>query len=170
MAFDFYSKKAGMALTKRGVTLRIPHDLDGVHRLRLHPMHTPCARMSGLFRARAVPHAAVRAVITDMRPSASSIPVKKETRPTVVVHRFRGARWWHSNFEHAYKFILENHFVTIRGSLHSIEAMGEPRFVLSVGVKISAEYRERTRREQGDQHELSGKEKSFRLVHDAEVY
>jgi len=45
-------------------------------------------------------------------------------------------------------------FVTIRGSLHGIEAIGETRFVLSVGVKISAEHRERTRNEQGDQHEL----------------
>lgn len=170
MAFDFYSKKAGMALTKSGGTVRIPHDLDGVHRLRLHPMHTPSARMSWLFRARTVPHAAIGAVITDMRPSASSIPVKKETRPTVVVHRFRGARWWHSNFEHAYKFIFENHLVTIRGSLHGIEAVGKARFVLSIGVKIPAEHRERTRDEQGNPHELSGAKKTFRLVHDAEVY
>jgi len=170
MAFDFYSKKAGRALAKSGGTFRIPDDLDGMHRLRLHPIHTPSAGMSWLFRARAVPHAAVGAVITDMRPSASGIPVKKETRPSVVVHRFRRARWWHSNFEHAYKFILENHFVTIRGGLHGIEAIGETRFVLSVGVKIPAEHRDRTRNEQGDQHELSGAEKSFRSVHDAEVY
>ena len=125
MAFDFYSKKAGMALAKSGGSLRISHDLDGVHRFRLHPMHTPSAGMSWLLRARAVLYAAVGAVITDMRPSASGIPVKKETRPTVVVHRFRGARWWHSHFEHAYKFIFENHFVTIRGSLHGIEAIGK---------------------------------------------
>lgn len=125
MAFDFYSKKAGMVLAKGGGNLRISHDLDGVHRFRLHPMHTPSAGMSWLLRARAVPHAAVGAVITDMRPSASVIPIKKETRPTVVVHRFRGARWWHSHFEHPYKFIFENHFVTIRGSLHGIEAIGK---------------------------------------------
>jgi hypothetical protein len=61
-----------------------------------------------------------------MRRSASGIPVKKETRPSVVVHRFRRAQWWHSNFEHAYKFIFENHFVAIRGSLHRIEAIGKP--------------------------------------------
>ena len=125
MAFDFYSKKAGRSLAKSGGCFRIPHDLDGVHRLRLHPFHTPSAGMSFLFRARAVPHAAVGAVITNMRSPASGIPVKKETRPSVVVHRFRRARWWHSNFEHAYKFIFENHFVTIRSSLHSIEAIGE---------------------------------------------
>ena len=159
-----------MAITMRGGTLGISHDLDGVHRLGRHPMHIPSARMDGSFGARAVPHAAVGTMITDMRISASGIPVEKETRPPVVVHRFRRARWWNSNFEHAYKFIFENHFVTIRGSLHGIEAIGEPRFVLSVGVKIPAEYRERTRDEQGDQHELSGAEKSFRLVHDAEVY
>lgn len=170
MAFDFYSKKAGMALAKSGGTSRIPHDLDGVHRFRLHPMHTPSAGMSWLFRARAVPNVSVGAVITDMRTSASGIPVKKETRPSVVVHRFRRARRWHSNFEHAYKFIFENHFVTIRGSLHGIETIGETRFVLSVCLKIPAEHCERTRDEQGDQHELSGAEKSLRLVHDAEVY
>ena len=159
-----------MALAKGGGTLRIPHDLDGVHRLGLHPMHTPSAGMTWLIRARAVPHAAVGVVITDMRPSASGIPVKKETRPSVVMHRFHRARWWHSNFEHAYKFILENHFVTIRGSLHGIETIGETRFVLSVCVKIPAEHCERTRDEQDDQHRLSGAEKSFRLAHDAEVY
>jgi len=161
MAFDFYPKKAGMALAEGGGTLRIPHDLDGMHRLRLHPMHTPSARMSWLLRARAVPHAAVRAVITDMRSSASGIPVKKETRPSVVVHRFCRARWWHSDFEHVHKFIFENHFVTIRSSLHSVEAIGETRFVLSVSVKIQTKHRERTRDEQGDQHELSGAEESL---------
>ena len=125
MAFDFYSKKAGMTLAKGGGSLRISHDLYGVHRFRLHPMNTPSAGMSWLLRARAVPHAAVGAVITDMRPSASGIPVEEETRPTMVVHRFRAARWWHGNFEHAYKFIFENHLVTIRGSLHGVEAIGE---------------------------------------------
>lgn len=63
-----------------------------------------------------------------MLPSASGIPVKKETRPSVVVHRGRRARRWHSSFEHAYKSIFENHFVTMRGSLHGIEAIGETRF------------------------------------------
>ena len=150
-----------MALAKSGSAFRIPHDLDGVHRLRLHPMHTPSAGMSWLFRARALPNASVGAVITDMRPSASGIPVKKETRPSVVVHRFRRARRWHSNFEHAYKFIFENHFVTIRGSLHRIEAIGETRFVLSVGVKIPGGHHQRNRGKRSDQCELSAVEKSF---------
>ena len=114
-----------MVVAKSGGRFGIAHGLDGMHRLRLHPMNTPSAGMSWLFRARAVPHAAVGAVIADMRPSASGIPVKKKTRPTVVVHRFRGARWRHSNFQHTYKFVFENHFVTIRGSLHGIEAIGE---------------------------------------------
>jgi len=114
-----------MALAGGSGTLRIPYDLDGVHRLRLHPMHTPSAGMSWLFRAGAVSYAAVGAVITDMRRSASGIPVKKETRPPVVVHRFRRARWWYGNFEHAYKFIFENHLVAIRGSLYCVEAIGE---------------------------------------------
>jgi len=166
MAFDFYSKKAGMALAKSGGIFRIPHDLDGVHRLRLHPMRTPSAGMSWLFRARAVPNASVGAV---MRRPASGIPVKKETRPSVVVHRFRRALRWHSNFEHAYKFIFENHFVTIRG-LHRIEAIGETRFVLSVGVKIPGGHHQRNRGNGSDQCELSGVEKSFGLVHDAEIY
>ena len=149
-----------MGLAKSGGTFRIPHDLDGVHRFRLHPMHTPSAGMSWLFRARAVPNASVGAVITDMRPSASGIPVKKETRPSVVVHRFRRARRWHSNFEHAYKFIFENHFVTIRGSLHGIEAIGETRFVLSVGVKIPGGHHQRNRGKGSDQCDLAGVEKS----------
>ena len=125
MTFDFYAKKAGMAFAKSGTRFRIAQGLDGMHRLGLHPMHTPSAGVSRLFRARAVPHATVGSVITDMRPSASGIPVKKETRPTVVVHRFRGARWGHSHFEHAYKFIFENHLVTIWSSLYGIEAIGE---------------------------------------------
>jgi len=114
-----------MAFAKSGTRFRIAQGLDGMHRLGLHPMHTPSAGMSRLCRARAVHRAAVGAVITDMGPSAAGIPVKKETRPTVVVHRFRGAGWRDSNFEHAYKFIFENHFVTTRGSSHGIEAIGE---------------------------------------------
>ena len=114
-----------MAFAKSGTRFRIAHGFDGMHWLGLHPMHTPSTGMSWLFRTRAVPHAAVGSVITDMRSSASGIPVKKKTRPTVVVHRFRSARWRHSNFQHAYKFIFENHFVTVRSSLHGIEAIGE---------------------------------------------
>jgi hypothetical protein len=67
-------------------------------------------------------------------------------------------RGWHCNFEDAYKF-FKNHFVTIRGSLHCIEAIGELRFVLSVGVKISGEHHKRTRGNDSDQCELSGVEK-----------
>jgi len=115
-----------MAFAKSGTRFRFAQGLDGMHRLGVHPMRTPSAGMSSLFRARTIPHAAVGSVITYMRSSASGIPVKKKTRPTVMVHRFRGARWRHSNFQHAYKFIFENYFVTIRGSLHGIEAVGEP--------------------------------------------
>jgi len=150
-----------MALAKRGGRFRIAHGLDGMHRLWLHPMHTPSAGMGWLFRARAIPHAAVGAVITDMRPSAAGIPVKKETRPTVVVHRFRGAGWWDSNFQHAYKFIFENHLVTIRCGLHGIEALGKAGFVLSGGVKIPAQRRQENHGEEGDQCEFSGVGKSF---------
>ncbi len=150
-----------MVFAETGTRFRIAQGLDGMHRLGLHPMHTPSAGVSRLFRARAVPHAAVGSVITDMRSSAPGIPIKKKTWPTVVMHRFHGARWGNSNFEHAYQFIFENHFVTIRSGLHGIEALGKARFVLSVGVKIPAQRHQGNRGKEGDQWELSGVGKSF---------
>jgi hypothetical protein len=72
----------------------------------LHPMETPNASMTWLIRARAGLHAAVGPMMIYMRRSASGIPVENETRPSMAVHRFRGARCWHGDFEYAYKFIF----------------------------------------------------------------
>ena len=55
-----------------------------------------------------------------------------------------------------HKFSFENHFVTIRGGLYGIEAVGETRFVLSVGAKIPGEHHQRNHGKEGDQCELSG--------------
>ncbi len=119
------------------------HHLNGVHRFRLHPVHTPRAGMSRRFLARAVPHRTIRAMITDMRRPATRIPVQKETRPTVVMHRFRRTRRRHGDFQYAHKFIFENNFVAVRRGLHGVIAVGESRSVLPVQVKIprNREYR-----------------------------
>jgi hypothetical protein len=76
-------------------------------------------------------------MITNVRRTASRIPIEKETWPTVVMHRFCVAWGWHRDFENTHKFILENNFVAVRRGLHSIEAIGKTGFVLPVDVKIS---------------------------------
>jgi hypothetical protein len=76
-------------------------------------------------------------MITNVRRTASSIPIEKETWPTVVMHRFCVTWGWHRDFENTHKFILENNFVAVRRGLHSIESIRKTGFVLPVDVKIS---------------------------------
>jgi hypothetical protein len=113
-----------MAFAKSGTRFRFAQGLDGMHRLGVHPMRTPSAGMSSLFR-QDYPARCRRVGDNVYAVFRLRYPSQEKTRPTVVVHRFRGTAWWDSNFEHAYKFIFENYFVTIRGSLHGIEAVGE---------------------------------------------
>src|ERR1700683_311925 len=135
MAFNFEAK-AGRFAGECDVTLRLVHDFDGVHRLRLHPTDAPSARMSRGFLSRAVRYATVSAMITNMRSPAAGVPIQKETRPTVMMHRNGSARRRYGDFEHAHEFIFENNFVGIGRGLHGVVAVGELRFILCVGVEM----------------------------------
>ena len=74
-----------------GGPFRSVHNLNSMHRLWLHPPDTPFAGMNGSIRARLVPHTAIRAQIVNVWGLATRIPIQKETRPTVVMHRLCGA-------------------------------------------------------------------------------
>ena len=112
------------------------YDFNGVHWLRLHPLHSPSAGMSRRFLAGAITNGAIRALITNVRRPATCILVKKETQPTVVMHRFCHARKRHGDFEHADKFIFENNFVAVRCGLYGVVAVGETRLVLPIKIQL----------------------------------
>jgi hypothetical protein len=160
MTFNF-DTKAGRVLGNGGGTLRLFHDLDGMHWLRLHPIHTPSARMYWILLARDISNAAVSAMITNMRRSTPGIPIQEETRPAVVMHWYGRARRRHADFEHAYECVFEDHLVAIRGGLYGVVAVGETRFVLSVDVRMRGPQYYRTHDQGGDKSSLSGEENSF---------
>ncbi len=111
-------------------------DFNGMHWFRLHPLHTPSAEMNRSFHAGAITNGAICAMITNVRRPTTCIPVQKETRPTVVMHRFCHARKRHGDFEHAHKFIFENNFVAVRRGLYGVVAVGETRLVLPINIQM----------------------------------
>ena len=55
----------------------------------------------------------------------------------VMMHRFGCARFRNADLQHTHEFIFEDYFVAIGSGLHGVEAIGEPRFILPVKVKMT---------------------------------
>jgi hypothetical protein len=72
-----------------------------------------------------------------------------------------------SDFEHAYECVFKNYFVAAGRSLNSIEAVGEIRFVLPIGVKMSRKEKKATNTQGGAQRSPSGIEEAFLICHSA---
>jgi hypothetical protein len=137
MALNFDSKEwrfAGNTSSAR----RCIHDLNGMHWFWLHPVDAPYTGVVWTVFARTVANCAVRGVVANVRRSAPGIPVQEETGPPVVMHRLCHAGRRNGDFEHSYKFVLEDNFVAIRRGLYSVVAVGEASFVLSVKIEISS--------------------------------
>ena len=167
MAFDF-DAQAGRVTGSRDVGLGPVYQFDGVHGLWLHPVHAPGAGMNGGVVAWVVGDGAVPSTVTKVRRPAAGIPIQKQTRPTVMVHGNRRTRERHGDFEDADEFVFENNFVGVGRDLHGVIAVGELRFVLSVGVKMPGEQSQGGDDEGGDESSLSRMCYSFRLVHGAD--
>ena len=130
--FDFNAKVG------RPIGIRRLDDFNGVHRFGLHPLHTPCAGMNCLGRARNVLNIAIRATVVDVWRLAACVPTEKKTRPAMVMHGHRRAGR-NIDFQHAYECVFKNYSVTLGRGLDSIEAVGEVRFVLPIDIKIPGE-------------------------------
>jgi len=130
-ALDLHSQQGRLSARPAHPLRRVYH-FNRMQRLRLHPFHAPVAGMRWLFLGRLIRHAAIRAVIADMRTCAARIPIQKKTRPTVVVHWLSHTWWGHGNFQDAHKRVLKNNFVTVWRGLHCIVAIGKVRSVLRV--------------------------------------
>jgi hypothetical protein len=72
-----------------------------------------------------------------------------------------------SDFEHAYECVFKNYFVAAGRSLNSIEAVGEIRFVLPIGVKMSREEKKATNNQGGAQRSPSGIQQALLILHAA---
>ncbi len=95
--------------------------------------------MKRRIRTGVVLYRAVRAVIANVRRSATRVPVQKETWPSVVVHGYRRTSRRYRDLEHSYKGILKYHFVTVRRRLHSIETVWKARSILPVDRNVPSE-------------------------------
>ena len=85
-----------------------------------------------------------------MRRSAALIPMQEKAGPTVMMHGLGVARKRDDDFEHAHECVFEDDFVAIGRGLHSVVAIGELGFVLSVKIKMTSEQRERTCKKDGE--------------------
>lgn len=100
--------------------------------------------MKRRIRTGVVPYGAVRAVIANVRRSATGIPVQKEAWPSVVVHGYRRTSRRYRDLEHSYKCILKYHFVAVRRRLHSIETVRKARTILPVDINVPSEQCQKT--------------------------
>ena len=75
--------------------------LDRVHRLGLHPLHYPVSRVRRRWFARLIDHSTVAAVVADVRRRAAGVPIEKEARPAMMMHRFGLSGRRHRHFQHA---------------------------------------------------------------------
>src|SRR5271154_5777995 len=137
MTLNFDSKERRFA-GNTSSTCGCIHDLNAVHRFWLHPVDAPYTGMGWTVFAGNVANCTVRGVVPNVRRAAPGIPVQEETGPTVVMHRLGHARRGYGDFEHSYKFVLEDNFVAIRRGLYSVVAIGETSLVLSIKIEISS--------------------------------
>ena len=72
-----------------------------------------------------------------------------------------------TDFEHAYECVFKNYSVSFGRSLDSVEAVGEVRFVLPIGVKMSRKEKKATNNQGGAQRSPSGIEEAFLICHSA---
>ena len=118
-------------------TCEVRYDLNGMHRLRLHPSNLPNTRMPGRFLRWDVPDAPVAPAISDMRRTTARVPTQKEAWPPVVMHGDRLPRRRHADFKNAHKFILKNDLMSRRRGLDGIVTVRKLRFVLPIEIEIS---------------------------------
>jgi len=140
MTFNFNAKERRVIGKVGGTSGRLDN-LNCVHRFRIHPPNTPGAGMNGRFLARSVSNGAIRAMISNMRHSAASIPIQEKAGPTVMMHWLSFTGGWNSDFEHAHKCVFEDNFVAFGRGLHCVVTIRELGFVLSVKTKMTGEER-----------------------------
>ena len=146
MTLNFNAKKRRGFRTTGGAFRNIDH-LNGVQGFGIHPMDTPSARMNWHLLARSITNGAIRAMISNVRCSSAGIPIQEKAGPTMMMHRLSLTGGRHSDFEHAHEGVFEYDSVAIRRGLHSVVAIGELGFVLSVEVETTGEQRKKTRNE-----------------------
>lgn len=112
------------------------YNFNGMHWLRLHPVTTPAPRMLRRFFSRTIANCAIRSVIANVRGPAAGVPIDKEAGPTVMVHWFGHARGRDGDFEHAYKLIFENYFMTSGSGLNGVVPVWVAGFILAKNVKM----------------------------------
>jgi hypothetical protein len=93
-------------LRKCGGALRCFYVFNRMHWLRLQPGHPPRARRNRRFPARNVVNASIRVIDPDMSGPAPGVPQKKNTRPSMMMHRLFSSR---GNFhlKHTYDCVFK---------------------------------------------------------------
>jgi len=94
--------------------------------------------MTGVNRtiyARNVSHDVPRLVVANMRRPSTGVPVQKEARPMMMMHRLCLTGRRHGDLQYSYERVLENDLVAIRRRRHCVISVREIRQVSSAVSK-----------------------------------
>jgi hypothetical protein len=111
-----------------------------MHWFGLHPVYRPVARVSQRVRARDVSDDIAWSVVSNMWRFPTCIPVQKEARPMMMMHRLRFARGRHGDLQDADERILEYDSVTVGRRRHGIIALREVRLILRKAEGLPSTY------------------------------
>ena len=110
-----------------------------MHRFRIHPPDPPDTSMPWLLFRGDISNAPVPSVISDVRRTATRVPIQKEAWPAMVMHGNRLPCCWHADFKNANEFIFKDDSVGRGSGLDSIVSAGEFRFILSEEIEMPSE-------------------------------
>jgi hypothetical protein len=119
---NFYLDTNKWRVTGRLVTL---DSLYGVHRFRLHPTYRPVTRVNRTVYAWRVSDNIPRLVVANVRRFTARIPVQKEARPMMMMHRLHCTWRRHGDFQDPHQCILKNDLVAIGRRRHRVISVGE---------------------------------------------
>jgi hypothetical protein len=139
--------------------------LNGMHRLRLHPRHVPFSFRNWRLSARVVPDTSVRRVVPGVACAAPRVPIQKQARPAVMMHRLFRPRG-HSHLQHPHKRVFKKDPMTVRCNLHRIVAIRKARFLLPETIRPAHPENRRTQQQnQRGKAALSRLQKSSCPIH-----
>jgi hypothetical protein len=119
-------------------------------------MHAPISRMNRRVNTRHISDHIPRLVIANMRRPAARIPVQKESRPPVVMHRLSLSFRWQGDFQHPHQSVLKNNPVALRCGFYGIKSLREGSRVLHESKYLPSTDKEKTG--QRDTHRGSDKD------------
>jgi hypothetical protein len=109
--------------------LELLNRFNRVHGFGLHPSHHPVSGMNRHRFAWSISNT-IGGVITNMGGLPTGVPLEKEARPPVMVHRFRVARCRNGYLQHAHQRIFKNDSMAFWRGLNGVVTLWKTWLVL----------------------------------------